>query len=242
MGCNCSCSEPKQEKILEQQAISQSVLVSKSISKTVSSHDNDNIGNNNKPKGNVIIYKNGMRQNTEKKNYNKSIYKVLENQMLKEKALNLCKEHEELSEHGEDSGFITFVNKYLSQKLIDQLYIKCDVIDDEITSLDELQSLITITIILYKSHVTQIKNMVFDEVNQNRTRFQKSEITPVAKYISYWIFDHYNNDNGDGDDDDDNDEFYIAKEEFSDKLSKYLRNFVRSEWKTFSSMMSVSHI
>ena len=246
----CSCSEPKQDQLLEK-AASQTTNITKSNSSSNSlKHQNtkdinDQISNEKIAKGNVAVYKNGMKQNTEKKivktggqylKEEKSIKEVLENDILKEKALNLCKEHEELSAKGEDSGFITFIQKYLSQKMMDQLFTKCGITDDEITDLDELKSMLAISIILYKAQVTKIKNLVFDGVNVNKTRFQKSDIKPIAKYISCWIMNRYGNWNKV---DDEDDEFYIAKEEYCDKMSDYLRDFVRFEWTSFSSMMSI---
>lgn len=262
----CSCSEPKQDQLLDKAAYKSNITKSnssnssksllknddkKSSTDSIESHNNSDsqLLNGHTPKGNLTVYKNGTKQNTEKRIINngylkheKSIQEILDNDMLKEKALGLCKEYEELSSEGEDSGFITFVQKYLKQSLVDQLYIKCGVTDDEITDLTELSSMLAISIVLYKAQVTKIKNMVFDGLNVNKTRFQKSEVKPVSKYISCWIINRYGNgSNGrngslEGDDDD---EFYIEREEYAEKMSQYLRDFVRFEWRSFRSMMSV---
>jgi len=265
MGCNCS--EPKKDDQLEQAAYksnttksnsSKSLLKKDDNKSSIQSYNNSDSkllnGHTPKGSGNLTVYKNGTKQNTEKRVINnsrlkheKTIREILENDMLKEKALGLCKENEELSSEGEDSGFITFIQKYLKQSIVDQLYIKCEVTDDEITDLTELSSMLAISIILYKAQVTKIKNVVFDGVNVNKTRFQKSEVKPVAKYISCWIINRYGNGNEmnrrngslEGYDDDDDDEFYIAKEEYTQQMSQYLRDFVRFEWRSFRSMMSV---
>ena len=204
------------------------------------------------PKGNVIIYKNGIEQNTEQKqpkiiplkNAVNGVEDVLQNAMLKEKALSLCKEHEELSQDGGDTGFITFIQKYLSPQTVKKMFATSGI--EEITNLNELKSILALSIIIYKAQVQKIKNMVFDGLNANKTRFSKSDIKSVAKYLSVWIIKNYGDETYDDDQEDDNgedqdeeDEIYITQQEYTEKLAQYLSDFVRLEWKSFNSSMDI---
>eukprot|EP00483_Globobulimina_turgida_P006848 UN06860 len=193
MGTICNCSVPKQDELLAQAAAAQSNTISSR--KTIKPENSSNI----KP---INTMKN-----------------ILDNVTLREKSLHLCKEAEVLDVDGDDSGYITFLEKYLSFKTIDVIFTKSDM--EYISTTKELTSILSITIAAYKAHCKIIKNLVFDGVNQGRTRFLKCDIKPIAKYLSTWIITKYYTDNG---------EIYITKTHFKQNMHKYLKEFIVTEW------------
>ena len=157
-----------------------------------------------------------------------NVDKILSNETLKERALNLCREKEILVKHGGDAGFITFVEKYMSSKTIQTVFTKCEV--EEITNFNDLHSILTITITLYKAQIAKIKNSVFERINNAQTPMNKKDINPISNYLSIWIMRKYGqNDKS----------ISIKKDEFTVSISKYLTEFVQIEYKAFNSMMQI---
>lgn len=157
-----------------------------------------------------------------------NIDKVLSNDILKERTVNLCREKEIVVKHGGDAGFIIFIQKYMSSKTIQTVFTKLDV--EEITNFHDLQSILTTTIVLYKAQVAKIKNSVFERVNNEKTPMNKKEFNTISNYLSVWIIRKYGQ----------NDKIIsIKKDEFSLKISKYLTEFIQQEYKAFDSMMQI---
>eukprot|EP00484_Ammonia_sp_Unknown_P001012 CAMPEP_0197020402 /NCGR_PEP_ID=MMETSP1384-20130603/1165_1 /TAXON_ID=29189 /ORGANISM="Ammonia sp." /LENGTH=242 /DNA_ID=CAMNT_0042448013 /DNA_START=93 /DNA_END=821 /DNA_ORIENTATION=+ len=156
----------------------------------------------------------------------------LHNEMLKEKALNLLQEKEELTAHGGDAGFLTFIHKYLRPHIVDKIFDQFCIVD-EISDLRELQQTLEASICLYKATVTTVKNQVFESHNVSRAHFNKTDIKPVAKFLSEWILKNFGPKNNDDGEDYDDDEIYITKQEYSKKLHEYLCAFLQKEHKLF---------
>lgn len=157
-----------------------------------------------------------------------NVDKVLSNDVLKERTLTLCREKEILVKHGGDSGFITFVEKYMSSKTVQTVFKKCDV--EEIANFHDLQSILTVSIILYKAQIAKVKNSVFERINNEQTPMSKKDINPISNYISIWMIRKYG----------ENDKtITIKKDEFSILISKYLKEFVHIEYRSFDSMMQL---
>lgn len=160
--------------------------------------------------------------------FNFNIDDILKNQILRERTLYLCQEKEVLVKHGGDAGFIKFVEKYISSKTVKTIFSNCEI--EQISNLNDLQSVFVILIILYKAQITKIKNLVFERINNDTTPMNKSEIKPIANYLSIWIIKKYgSNDN----------HILIQQNDFTLKITKYLKDFVKSEYKSFDSIMEV---
>eukprot|EP01084_Bolivina_argentea_P174820 302803_1 len=143
----------------------------------------------------------------------------LDNIILKEKALSLCREQEELDEDGQYSGYLSFLEHYLSAKTINLLFTKENM--EYIGCTKDLSNILSLTIIIYKAQVFKTKNKVFNNVNQQKTRFQKSDIKPIAKYLAKWIILNYFDKSG---------EIYITEEHFKKNMYTYLEEFSETEW------------
>ncbi len=145
---------------------------------------------------------------------------ILENELIKEKALSLCRETDELDTAGDDAGYIRFMAKYISLKLIKTLFVKQRI--EYIGSAKELAALLRITIMLYKAKVHKIKNLVFNSKTEGKTPFSKSDIKWLARYLSEWIIKHCLENDG---------EVCITSEQFQKNMCTYLQQFVTAEWK-----------
>ena len=116
----------------------------------------------------------------------------LDNDVLKTKAMALCKEHTELDVHGDDVGFATFLEKYLPEHT-DTIFAKLSI--DDISNEKQLREVLTLCILFYKVQVFRIKVQVFSS-HRTKTKFKKGGIKPIARYLSAWIVATC----GDGDD------------------------------------------
>eukprot|EP01084_Bolivina_argentea_P253462 425744_1 len=125
-------------------------------------------------------------------------------------SLNLCSEQYKLNESGTDNGFITFLQSYLNSKYLNKIFRKYGI--QKISNVNELTSILTIVITLYKAKVYQI--------NQNETRVRtmdKKEMKAIAKYLSNWIVKKYGNNT---------DSVDFTPTDFQQKMRSYLQEFI----------------